>query len=264
MTELGFRCDGVSHSFRTGAADITALDGVSFEAEPGEFICLVGPSGCGKSTLLRILAGLLEPTGGRVLFGGSSTERPKSALVFQESGVFPWMTVRDNVAFGLEMQGAPRREREQRADDLLKDVGLEGFADRWPHELSVGMRQRVNVARAFIADVQLLLMDEPFGALDALTKRIMQEELIRLWRRQRHTLVFVTHDVDEAVALADRIIVLTQRPAKVLEEFVLPRERPRGPSHRKLPEVRGIGRQIWNLVLGEEQSPAEIAVEARP
>ena len=261
MSELGFRCESVSHSFPTSEADITALDGVSFQAEPGEFICLVGPSGCGKSTLLRILAGLLEPTSGRVVFGAGVTDRPATALVFQESGVFPWMTVRDNVAFGLEMRGVPREERDQRADSLLRDVGLEGFATRWPHELSVGMRQRVNVARAFIADVQLLLMDEPFGALDALTKRIMQEELLRLWRQHRHTLVFVTHDVDEAVALADRIIVLTQRPAKVLEEFVLPRDRPRGPSHRKLPEARAIGRRIWSLVLGEEQAPSDTLTE---
>jgi NitT/TauT family transport system ATP-binding protein len=134
---------------------------------------------------------------------------------------------------------------------LLHDVGLDGFGTSYPHELSVGMRQRVGIARAFIKDVQLLLMDEPFGALDALTKRTMQEELLRLWRHHRHTLVFVTHDVDEAVALADRIIVFTQRPATVLEQFVLPSDRERGPSARRLPEARATGRRIWQLVLGE-------------
>lgn len=254
MTELGFRCESISHTFSNRGSEVAALDDVTFSAEPGDFICLVGPSGCGKTTLLQILAGLLKPSSGRVLFGdGGESVRPSTALVFQENGVFPWMTVRDNVAFGLEMHGVPRAERESRANALLRDVGLEGFASSYPHELSVGMRQRVGIARAFITDVQLLLMDEPFGALDALTKRIMQEELLRLWRRHRHTLVFVTHDVDEAVALADRIIVLTQRPATVLEQFVLPRDRPRGPSYRKLPEARETGRRIWDLVMGDAQ-----------
>ena len=252
MTELGFRCENVSHVFSNRGSDITALENVSFTAQPGEFICLVGPSGCGKSTLLRILAGLLEPTSGRVIFGNDpSSVRPTTALVFQEHGVFPWMTVRENVAFGLEMNGVQRAERERRADDLLRDVGLEGFAASFPSVLSVGMRQRVGVARAFISDVQLLLMDEPFGALDALTKRMMQEELLRLWRLHRHTLVFVTHDVDEAVALADRIIVMTKRPATVHAQFVLPRDRPRGPASRKLREVREAGRQIWEIVMGD-------------
>ena len=255
MTELGFSIENLSHTFANREGDIAALSDVTFRVQPGEFICLVGPSGCGKSTLLQILAGLLEPTSGRVLFGnGGHTLRPSTALVFQENGVFPWMSVRDNVAFGLEMRGVPRAERERRADAMLKDVGLEGFATSYPHVLSVGMRQRVGIARAFIADVQLLLMDEPFGALDALTKRIMQEELVRLWRHHRHTLVFVTHDVDEAIALADRIIVMTHRPARVLQEFVLPADRPRGPTHRRLPEVRGIGRKIWELVMGENQA----------
>ena len=149
------------------------------------------------------------------------------------------------------MQGVSRAERERRADELLNDVGLAGFATSYPSVLSVGMRQRVGVARAFISDVQLLLMDEPFGALDALTKRMMQEELLRLWRLHRHTLVFVTHDVDEAVALADRIIVMTKRPATVQEQFVLPPDRPRGPAARKLPEARETGRRIWDLVMSD-------------
>jgi len=192
-----------------------------------------------------------------VIFGnGGITARPSTALVFQENGVFPWMTVRENVAFGLEMLGVPKLEREIRADALLSDVGLDGFASSYPNELSVGMRQRVGVARAFVAEVQLLLMDEPFGALDALTKRTMQEELLRLWRLHRHTLVFVTHDVDEAVALADRIIVFTKRPGRVLEEFVLPADRPRGPSHRKLPEARETSRRIWELVMSGSVAPA--------
>ena len=257
MTELGFRCEKVSHVFSNRGSDIEALTDVTFSAQPGEFICLVGPSGCGKSTLLRILAGLLEPTSGRVIFGNSdSGVRPSTALVFQEHGVFPWMSVRDNVAFGLEMQGVPRAEREARADVLLRDVGLDGFASAYPSVLSVGMRQRVGVARAFISDVQLLLMDEPFGALDALTKRMMQEELLRLWRLHRHTLVFVTHDVDEAVALADRIIVMTKRPATVHEQFVLPPDRPRGPTARKIPEARETGRRIWDIVMSDIDSPS--------
>ena len=255
MTELGFRVDDVSHMFSNRGADTAALRNVSFSAQPGELICLVGPSGCGKSTLLRILAGLLEPTSGAVTFGSEhSGGRPTTALVFQENGVFPWMTVSENVAFGLEMQRVPRDERERRAHELLRDVGLQGFENSYPNELSVGMRQRVGVARAFISEVQLLLMDEPFGALDALTKRTMQMELLRLWRQHRHTLVFVTHDVDEAVALADRIIVFTRRPGTVLEEFVLPADRDRGPAARRLKEVRETGRKIWDIVMGDSDT----------
>jgi NitT/TauT family transport system ATP-binding protein len=252
MTEVRFRCEGLSHVFSGAEGDIPALDSVTFEAQPGEFICLVGPSGCGKSTLLRILAGLLMPTSGGLMFGLRPGERPTTALVFQENGVFPWMTVRDNVAFGLEMRGVPREERNRRADAMLRDVGLEGFAMNWPHELSVGMRQRVSVARAFMSDVQLLLMDEPFGALDALTRRRMQDELLRLWRLHQHTLVFVTHDVDEAIALADRIVVMSSRPATVIEQFTLPPDRVRGPGARRLPEVREAGRRIWELVMNAE------------
>jgi NitT/TauT family transport system ATP-binding protein len=252
MTEVRFRCEALSHVFSGAEGDIRALDNVNFEAQPGEFICLVGPSGCGKSTLLRILAGLLVPTSGRLTFGLSEGERPTTALVFQENGVFPWMTVRENVAFGLEMNGMARDERHRRADAMLRDVGLEGFAGNWPHELSVGMRQRVSVARAFMTDVQLLLMDEPFGSLDALTRRRMQEELLRLWKLHQHTLVFVTHDVDEAIALADRILVMTSRPATVVEEFKMPSDRARGPAARRLPEVRAAGRRIWDLVMSAE------------
>ncbi len=252
MSELGFRFENVSHRFDNRDAEVTALQNVSFEVEPGEFICLVGPSGCGKSTILRILAGLLDPTSGTVVFGNApGNSRPTTALVFQEHGVFPWMTVRENVAFGLEMRGVPREERNARADALLRDVGLAGFASNYPQELSVGMRQRVGVARAFISEVQLLLMDEPFGALDALTKRTMQEELLRLWRQHRHTLVFVTHDVDEAAALADRIIVFSRRPATVLQQFSLPSDRPRGPAARRIPEVRNTSRLIWDLVMSD-------------
>lgn len=254
MTDRGLRCEKLSHTFHHDDRDIATLDELSFEAQAGEFICIVGPSGCGKSTLLRILAGLLQPTSGRVVFSSGEATGPHSSLVFQENGVFPWMRVLDNVAFGLEMNGVARVERERRAFDMLRDVGLEGFANCWPHELSVGMRQRVSVARAFLADRDLLLMDEPFGALDALTRRLMQEELLRLWRQRRHTLVFVTHDVDEAIALADRIIVMTRRPARVLEQFVLPADRQRGPSARRLPEVRGVGRRIWDLVVGAEMA----------
>jgi NitT/TauT family transport system ATP-binding protein len=257
MSELGFRLENVSHRFENRRSDVVALQNVSFEAHPGEFICLVGPSGCGKSTILRILAGLLEPTSGKVVFGdGGTSVRPTTALVFQEHGVFPWMTVRENVAFGLEMHGVPRGEREARADAMLNDVGLAGFAASYPHELSVGMRQRVGVARAFISEVQLLLMDEPFGALDALTKRTMQEELLRLWRHHRHTLVFVTHDVDEAAALADRILVFSRRPATVLREFLLPPDRPRGPSADDDPEVRQASGLIWDLLMSDSSSPA--------
>ncbi len=258
MNKLRVRCENLFHQFASSAGVVEALGGVSFETQPGEFVCLVGPSGCGKSTLLRVLAGLVTPTSGRVDFGLPPGIRPSTALVFQEGGVFPWMTVRDNVAFGLEMHGVSREERHRRADDILREVGLEGFAGSWPHELSVGMRQRVNVARAFISEVDLLLMDEPFGALDALSRRRMQEELLRLWRLHRHTLVFVTHDVDEAIALADRILVMTSRPGRILEEFSLPPDRDRGPAMRRLPEVRTASRRIWELVMTAETGVASV------
>jgi NitT/TauT family transport system ATP-binding protein len=245
---IGFFCQDVRCSFPSRRGSITALDGVSFSVRPAEFVCVVGPSGCGKSTLLRIIAGLIKPSSGRVMFdGGVLAGHLRGGLVVQENGTFPWMTVLDNVAFGLEMLGVARDERRQRARDFLERVGLGQFAGHYPHELSVGMRQRVGIGRAFVSDAPLLLMDEPFGSLDAQTRWVLQAELLRVWNADRKLVVFVTHDVEEAILLADRVLVMTGRPGRILEEIRIPLERPREPrSDHKL--VSEITWHIWRLL----------------
>lgn len=233
---------------------LLALDRVTVNVDDGEFVCIVGPSGCGKTTLLKIIAGLLAPTSGTIRYGASDgSETPRNGLVFQEHGVFPWMTVVDNVAFGLEMRGAAKRERRAIASDFIDRVGLSAFADRYPHELSVGMRQRVGIARAFVADVPILLMDEPFGALDAQTKLVLQEELLRIWRDDRKTVVYVTHDIEEAVHLGDRVLVMSGRPGTIREEIPISIPRPRDLTPGQ-PEVRDIATRIWRLLEDEVRS----------
>lgn len=257
---LGVRCHGLTHAFsqgRRGRLDV--LSDLTFRIDPGEFVCLVGPSGCGKTTLLRILAGLVEPRGGHVVFEGPVPPdgRPRSSLVFQDHAAFPWMPVVDNVAFGLEMEGMPRRRRLDVARAYLDRVGLASFADHYPHQLSVGMRQRVGIGRAFVASSPLLLMDEPFGSLDAQTKRVLQRELLRVWHEHRKTVVFVTHDVEEAVLLGDRVLVLTRRPGRVREEIRVPWKRPRDLSLGQ-EEVRDVVRRVWGLIEAEVEAAAEV------
>jgi NitT/TauT family transport system ATP-binding protein len=226
-----------------------ALEGVSFGVRAGEFICVVGPSGCGKSTLLRILAGLETLTSGQLVFGGRSAAAvPANALVFQENGLLPWLPVVDNVALGLEMQGVARAERRRRARDFLEQIGLGAFARSFPHELSVGMRQRAAILRAFLANPQLLLMDEPLSAVDAQSKLVMQEELLRIWKDHQTTVVYVTHDVGEAVLLADRVLVMSGRPGRIREEILVPLARPRDLKDREQPQVREIAWHIWKAI----------------
>ncbi|HVF41250.1 MAG TPA: ABC transporter ATP-binding protein [Gemmatimonadaceae bacterium] len=247
--DFEFRCDHVSHVFDGRNGRVAAIEDISLTARVGEFVCIVGPSGCGKSTLLRIIAELLEPTGGTVVYGRKGEAgRHRTGLVFQDHGVFPWITVLDNVALGLELQGVERREREERARTFIRQAGLQDFESSYPHELSVGMRQRVGVARAFASDVQLLLMDEPFGSLDAQTKRVMQQDLIDLWQEARRTVVYVTHDVEEAIALGDRVIVLSPRPARIIEECHLERERTRDLRGRAGADKRELAAHIWDLL----------------
>ena len=217
-----------------------ALEGVTLEIRDKEFVCLVGPSGCGKTTLLRIIAGLETPTTGSVTIDGSAVTGPdpKRGMVFQEYSLFPWRRVIDNIAFGLEMKGVSREERRQTAEYYLKMVGLSRFRDAYPFELSGGMRQRVAIARALANDPDVLLMDEPFGALDAQTRNRMQKELLCLWKKTEKTIVFVTHSVDEAVYLSDRIIVLSPRPGSVQEIITIPWPRPRDRTSADFAEVR--------------------------
>jgi NitT/TauT family transport system ATP-binding protein len=248
---VGLTCERLSHRFAGSAGSVLALDEVSFRVEPGEFLCIVGPSGCGKTTLLRIIAGLLPATRGSVRFDGCPEgKQARNALVFQEHGVFPWMTVLDNVAFGLEMRGTGRAERLERASLFIERAGLAAFSDSYPHELSVGMRQRVGIARAFVADVPVLLMDEPFGSLDAQTKIVLQEELLRIWRDDQKLVVYVTHDIDEAVHLGDRVLVMTGRPGTVREDLPIPLSRPRDLTPGQ-PEAMKITLHIWELLKHE-------------
>ncbi|WLS11448.1 ABC transporter ATP-binding protein (plasmid) [Shinella sumterensis] len=220
--------EGVTHRYDLDGRDLQVLDNVSIVIEPGEFVALLGPSGCGKSTLLRLAAGLETPTTGRVLEDGRPiiAPDPDRILVFQDATLFPWRTVRDNVAIGLEARGLIR-EQEYRIDEVLKLVKLEGFADVYPHQLSGGMAQRAALARALVNDPKLLLLDEPFGKLDSLTRLRMQNELLELWKSAGFTALLVTHDVEEALLLADRVIVLSDRPASIVAEVRVDRPHPR-------------------------------------
>lgn len=213
----------VSKTFGRGDAALLALDGVSLSVAPGEFVCLIGASGCGKSTLLNLVAGLDAPTSGDV-----STDGRQVALMFQEPALFPWLTAARNVEMPLRAAGVPKAQRRERVAELLDLVQLSAFADKRPHELSGGMRQRVALARALAQDADVLLMDEPFGALDAMTRDLLHEVLEGIWRRRQLTILFVTHEVREAVRLGDRVVLLSSRPGRVIGEFGVDFERPRG------------------------------------
>jgi NitT/TauT family transport system ATP-binding protein len=237
-------CRNVSKTFG-GLAPVAALRDVTLRVAGREMVAIVGPSGCGKSTLLRILAGLLAPDRGTVTTVGGDDGRPRTALVFQEHGLFPWMNVVDNVAFGLRMAGAPRRDSAREARAFLDRIGLGSFARRHPHELSVGMRQRVNLARAFLVDPHVLLLDEPFASLDAQTRLVLQAELLASCERSHKSVVYVTHDLEEAVLLADRVVVLSGRPGTIRDEVPVPLPRPRNQLDRGEPRVAGLVRRIW-------------------
>ncbi|HTS99644.1 MAG TPA: ABC transporter ATP-binding protein [Streptosporangiaceae bacterium] len=216
------RLTGVSKRYGSGPSAVLALDRVSLTVGQGEFVCLIGASGCGKSTLLSLVAGLDAPSAGEVAVGGR-----RVAMMFQEPGLMPWLTVTGNVELALRARGVPRAQRRQRTEDLLRMVRLAGFAQRRPHELSGGMRQRVALARALAHDADVLLMDEPFGALDAMTRDLLHDELDRICEEQALTVLFVTHNVREAVRLGDRVIVLSSRPGRVIEQYRVPADGPR-------------------------------------
>jgi NitT/TauT family transport system ATP-binding protein len=241
--------DDVSKTFadRRGRA-IEALRDVSLTVEDGELITILGPSGCGKSTLLHVVAGLLPPTRGRVVFQDVPAGARPSAVVFQEHALFPWRTVRDNVAFGLEMRGVGAAERHARADRWLGLVGLETFADRYPHQLSGGMRQRVAIARALAVEPALLLMDEPFSALDAQSRALMQLELLGLWERTRRAILYVTHQIQEAVLLGDRVVVMTRHPGRILTILPVDLPRPRSEATLRAPAFLALVDECWRLI----------------
>jgi len=235
----------------SGGREVVALEPTDLSVEPGEFVCLVGPSGCGKSTILFIIAGLLEPTSGSVAVDGSpiAGPDPDRGVVFQPDATFPWMSVADNVAFGPTMRGLPAADVRGRVARYLSLVGLGGKGGLLPRELSGGMRKRVDVARAFANEPQVLLMDEPFGALDAMTKEHLQDELLRLWEAERKTVLFVTHDLEEALYLGTRIVVMSRDPNAIRTQKTVDLPRPREPLLRTEPRFQELRRELW-LELG--------------
>lgn len=249
---LGFACIRLSKSYQTNNGPLLALEEVSFQVREREFVCIVGPSGCGKTTLLKIIAGLLSPSSGQIEFTSEvCDERLVTAMVFQEQGLYPWLSILDNVAFGLEMHGVKRAERQKYALDFLNRVGLGGFARHYPHELSGGMRQRVAILRAFLSDPHILLMDEPFGSLDSQTRLVMQEELLHIWKEFRKTVVYVTHDIEEAILLGDRLLVMSGRPGRIQAEIAIPLGRPRTLTNRDDPSVMELKWHIWKMLESE-------------
>ena len=254
-------CQNLSKTFQTHNSPIVALQDVTFATEDSEFVCIVGPSGCGKTTLLKIIAGLQEPDSGNIIFDPAGNhKRPNNAMVFQEDSLFPWMTVLDNVAFGLGSQGLGKKERRQRARTFIEKVGLLAFANSYPHELSMGMRQRVGIARAFVARPHTLLMDEPFGSVDAQTRWILQEELLNIWSEHHNLVIFITHDIEEAVLLGDRVLVMSGRPGGIREEITIPFERPRKLANMEQSEIREIKWHIWNLL--EDQARKSVGLSS--
>ena len=220
----------VGKVFKTSTQDVVALQDISLEVRPGHFVVLVGPSGCGKSTLLMMLAALLQQSSGTITINGQPIPEPdpdRVGVVFQEASLFPWLTAEENVEFPLALRGVAKRERRARAQDALTLVGLDGFGRRHPHELSGGMKQRVSIARGLVQDPPVLLMDEPFAALDEQTRMTMGDELLRIWAATGKTVVFVTHSLTEAVYLADEVIVMSARPGRIVDRLQVPLPRPR-------------------------------------
>jgi NitT/TauT family transport system ATP-binding protein len=243
--------DGISLSYKTTSGErLLALDNISLEVKPGEFLCIVGPSGCGKSTLLHLIAGLNPQTSGKVLVDGTPVSGPGTdrILIFQELGLFPWLTVGGNVEFGMKMKNVPKAEREEKVQYYLRLVHLSKFRDSYIHQLSGGMRQRVALARALATEPDVLLMDEPFAALDAQTRDLLHDELERLWAETGRTIIFVTHNVREAVRLGDRVALLTFRPGRVKQEFSVNLPRPR---HMEQADVARTARDILDCLRDE-------------
>ena len=246
----------VRKTFALRNEEFVALDGVSLDIADNEFVTVVGPSGCGKSTLMNILAGLEEPTSGRALVDGAevSGPGPERGVIFQQYALFPWLTVRKNIEFGLKVAGLGRAERRERAEHFIRLVGLEQFADALPKMLSGGMKQRCAIARAYAVDPSILLMDEPFGALDALTRVNLQEQLLDTWSREKRTVMFITHDVDEAVFLARRVVVMAARPGRIYDVVDVDLPYPRTEEVRLSPEFAALRNRVWHSVY--HQAPA--------
>ncbi|QJD94019.1 ABC transporter ATP-binding protein [Duganella dendranthematis] len=242
----------VNKVFQTAEREVVALKDINLEIPQGQFVCLLGPSGCGKSTLLNAVAGFAPPSSGSITADGKlvTAPGPERGMVFQEYALFPWMTVADNVAFGLQIKGQPREQIDATVDKLLTMLSLQDFRNRYPKDLSGGMRQRVAIARVLALDSPIMLMDEPFGALDALTRRNLQDELLRIWAELKKTIIFVTHSIEEAIYLADRIVVMTYRPGTVKRDLLVELPRLRDPAAA---EFNALKRELGQLVMEEQQ-----------
>jgi NitT/TauT family transport system ATP-binding protein len=258
---MRIHCQHLTKTYQTLNDQISALSDVTFKVEDNEFVCIVGPSGCGKTTLLKIIAGLQKPSSGKIICDHTNDHgRPLNAMVFQEDSLFPWMTVLDNVVFALGSNDMRKKERMQRARTFIEKVGLASFANSYPHELSMGMRQRVGIARAFVTRPYILLMDEPFGSVDAQTRWILQEELLKIWSDHNNLVIFVTHDIEEAILLGERVLVMTGRPGRIREEIIIPFGRPRKLSNMDRSQIREIKWHIWNLL--EEEARTSIGISS--
>jgi len=246
--------DSVTKIFPLGGEDFVALDNVSLDIIDNEFVTVVGPSGCGKSTMMNILAGLDEPTRGRAIVDGKdvSGPGPERGVIFQQYALFPWLTVRKNVEFGLKTAGVARAECRERAEYFIRLVGLEQFADALPKMLSGGMKQRCAIARAYAVNPSILLMDEPFGALDALTRVRLQEQLLETWSAEKRTVMFITHDVDEAVFLANRVVIMAARPGRIYDIVNVDLTYPRTEAMRLSPEFSALRNRVWHAVYHQE------------
>ena len=237
---MSIEIKNINKSFDGRGKNLSVLEDINLTIDDGEFVCLLGPSGCGKTTLLRLIAGLDNPTSGEVVANGEVVEKPSGdrAVIFQQYSLFPWLTVLQNVTFGLEMSGGSKEENIQAAERYLQSVGLLEFKDSYPHELSGGMKQRVAIIRSLLNHSPILLMDEPFSALDMQNRHKLQEQLIGVWKRFKNTIVFVTHDVDEAVYLADKIVLLDKNPGKIAEVISVDLERPRKRESQEFLEIQ--------------------------
>ena len=252
MAQIKLQATGLRHEYyqpRTGGR-LLALDNIDLHVDDGEFVSIVGPSGCGKTTFINLCDGLLKPTAGRIDIDGKQITGPGTdrGMVFQDSCLMPWRTVIKNVIFGLECQRLDDAEGQERARKFIKLVGLQGFEDHYPHELSGGMQQRCNLARALTVDPKILIMDEPFAALDAQTREIMQKELLRIWSEARKTVLFITHQINEAIYLADRVIVFGARPGRVKQTIKIDLPRPRDLSLKRDPRFLELENQVWEQI----------------
>lgn len=247
---------------RTDGTVLAAVKAVSLEVQEGEFLCIVGPSGCGKTTFLKTLDGLIEPVSGKVLIDGHPIGEGTGdrAMVFQEASLFPWFNIRRNISYGLECRGIPRRVAGERVAPFIELVGLSGFESQYPHEISGGMQQRANLARALAVDPEILLMDEPFAALDAQTRELMQAELLDIWSRSRKTVIFITHQINEAIYLADRVVVFSKRPGTIIRDMPIEIERPRQLDVKRSSRFLEYEDELWSLIEPQMRASSRRAV----